>query len=94
MALDLEDPRLDAVRATGCSEDDLDSPLDGIGHARFDRTGMESPSAQKDLRTQKGKFKGRLQLATGLQRQLAGASPPVRAQVPTLAPRVVTRQEG
>ena len=59
----------------GCSEDDLDSPLDGIGHDRVDRTGMKSPFAQKDLRTPKGRFKGRLQLATGLQRQLAGASP-------------------
>jgi hypothetical protein len=65
---------LNAVRATGCSEDDLDSPLDGIGHDRLDRTGMKSPSAQKDLRTRKGKFKGRLQLATGLQRQLASWS--------------------
>jgi hypothetical protein len=75
-ALDLEDPRLNAVRATGCSEDNLDSPLDGIGHDRFDRTGMKSPSAQKALRTQEGKFEGSLQLATGLQRHLAGASPP------------------
>jgi hypothetical protein len=41
-----------------------------------------------------GKFSRRLQLATGLHRRLAGASPPVTGPSSIYAPRVVSRQEG
>src|SRR5688500_7561943 len=47
-AVDLEDPRLNAIRATGCAEDDLDSPLDGVSCDCFDRTalGLTEPLVQ------------------------------------------------
>ena len=52
-ALDLEDPRLNAVQATGCSENDLDSPR-RIGHDRFDRTGMKVALRAKRICAHKG----------------------------------------